>query len=422
MTHSFDIDRKTAYSVLLRVEIDKSYSNIELNSALKENKVNNPSFVREIVYGVIKYKYLLDFYINSFAKKIDIKDRIILRMGVYQLLYMNSVPAYAAISTSVDLAKKVRYGKDRFINGVLRNIERNRDSLIKPKDDWILYSINQDIYSLILKQYKEEKTKNILISSNETPNLSIRVNLNNCTVDELSSELKEDGFSVEKSKYSSRALIVNGKNLLEESSFKDGKFSVQDESSILSIDTFLEDYNGGNELIIDTCAAPGGKSLAIKEKISKDSHLISCDIYDNKLKLIKKECERLNLSNIDIRLNDGRNLMDEYEFKAHRVLCDVPCSGLGVFRRKPEIKYKDDIDFNDLIETQKEILNTSARYVRDNGVLQYSTCTINKEENEEQIKEFLDNHNDFTLEKEICLLPTDNVDGFYIAKMRRKCR
>ena len=414
-----DIDRKTAYEVLEKVELLNAYSNIELNNRIGFNKPNNPSFVREIVYGVIKNKYLLDYYIDQFAKKVDKKDKILLEMGIYQLAFMDSVPNYAAISTTVDLAKKVRYGKDKFINGVLRNFERTRDKIKEPKEEYLKYSIDKDLYSLILDQYGEEDCRKILKVSNITPDLSIRVNTNLISSEDLKKELEDNGYLVNNSSYSNRALIVKGKGLIESLEFKKGYFSIQDQSSILSIDVFLEDYNGANEFIIDTCAAPGGKSLSIREKISKDSHVISCDIYNNKLKLIDSECERLSLNKIETFMHDSRNVVQGWINKADRVLCDVPCSGLGVFRRKPEIKLKNDIDFDELIKTQEEILNTSSKYVKNGGILQYSTCTININENEDQISKFLRNNEDFRLEKEIKLLQSDDTDGFYIARLRK---
>lgn len=415
---SFDINRKTIYDILVDIEINKAYSNIEVNNKIKSNNIENSSFIREMVFGIIKNQYLLDFYINQYAKKVDKKDMILLRMGLYQLLYMNSVPPYAAISTTVDLAKKVRYGKDKFINGVLRNLSRNLDNLSEPNDLSTKYSIESWIIDLLRKTYTDEEIENILIESNKTPLLSIRVNIKKTNKDALKEKLISSGFEVFDSNYSNRGLYVKGKNVLDSNEYKEGLFSIQDQSSIVCIDELLKDYDNKNEFIIDTCAAPGGKSLSIREVISNDSNLLSCDIYDNKLKLISNEANRLGL-NINTLNHDATSVLNEYIDKADRVLCDVPCSGLGILRKKPEIKYKKLIDFDILLDTQYSILSTASKYIKDNGIIVYSTCTINDDENNAQVNRFLKENNNFVLEKEIKYVQNEFIDGFYIAKLRK---
>ncbi|MCQ2555508.1 MAG: 16S rRNA (cytosine(967)-C(5))-methyltransferase RsmB [Clostridia bacterium] len=418
----YDINRKTAYDTLVSIEKNGSYSNIELNSLIKKNKADNPAFVRELTYGVLKNRYLLDFYLEKFIKKAELNDRILLRMGIYQMLFMNSVPVYAAIDTTVELAKKLRHGKTAFINGVLRNFERSMDNLPKAKRYSVKYSVENWIVDLLISQYGREMTEEILKASNATPELSLRVNLKKTDVSSLSELLAGKGFNVRSSNFSKRAIICDGSGILDTEEFRNGLFSVQDESSVLCADTLLEGYDGRKVTTIDTCAAPGGKTLAVKEILSDDSLTVACDVYEQKLSLIEQSKERLGLGNIITVKNDSRECLTEYMGKADYVLCDVPCSGFGVFRRKPEIKYRKETDLEELYDIQRRILEASVNYLTDKGVLVYSTCTINKKENEEQVKLFLDKYKDFELDKEIKLLPTEGTDGFYIARIKRICR
>lgn len=437
-----DINRKTAYDILLDIEKNDSYSNIATNAFIKKNSPDKESFVREIVYGVLKNKILLDYYLDKLIKngtrKTKKQDLTLLRMGLYQIIYMDSVPEYAAVSETVNMAKSLARGRERFINGVLRGFLKNREQLELPNAGpaetadsefsdnparylAIRYSISEWIVKLWLDTYGYEKTERILASANETPKLAIRVNWLKIDTDSLQERLESQGFKVDAENKTDRGLLVSGSRLLETEEYKQGLFSVQDVASIMASDFTLAEPG---DLVIDVCAAPGGKSLATAELMKNEGEIIACDIYEHKLELIEKQAQRLGVSIIKTRRHDSTEEMTEFFGKADRVICDVPCSGLGVIARKPEIKYKQEYkglcDLAELIEIQARILSNAARYVKPGGKLVYSTCTIDRHENEEQIRRFLQENEDFEPEKELQLFPFDGTDGFYICRMMRK--
>ncbi len=425
-----DLNRKTAYEVLFDIEKNGAYSNISLNNFIEKNEPDNPAFVRELVYGVVKNKILLDFVLKIFVakgfSKLKPNDLSLLRMGAYQLLFMNSVPEYAAVSETVELAKKFSKGKERFINAVLRNLIRERSNIKFPnsEDDpykylSVTYSCEPWIVELWMNAFGYQTTKEILAASMETPDLSIRVNLEKSSKKELTDELTELGFTVWDTQLSDRALLVKGSGLLDTKAFKEGRFSVQDVSSIVCSDILSEDTEAEAELVIDCCACPGGKTFATAE-ILRNSSIIAMDVYENKLSMMKEEALRTGHQNIKFIQNDATKSRPELHEKASRVICDVPCSGLGVLRRKPEIKYKEEYDIASLVSKQSKILHAAAHYVKRGGVIVYSTCTINPQENQNQVKNFVSDNPEYEIEKEVQLLPTMGVDGFYIAKLRRK--
>lgn len=425
-----DANRKTAYYALMDVEAKKSYSNIALNHHIICGKPSQPSFVRELVYGVLENKKLLDYTIAQFLENgaVGLKnsDLIVLEMGIYQLGYMNSVPEYAAVNESVVLAKKFCRGREAMINAVLRNYIRNKNSVKLPdrvEDEVrflsIKYSCEEWIVSMWIDQYGVEETEKILAASQGNPGLIIRVNTLKTGKEDLGRRLVERGFEVKNSTVCDSALkVTKGSGILDGKLYKNGLFSIQDESSMKTVEIF--DPKPG-ETIIDVCAAPGGKTLAIAERMSNRGEIIATDIYLRKLGIINKEAERLGVSIVRTWPWDATKVDSDLFQKADRVLADVPCSGLGVIRRKPEVKYKKKIyEFDSLPRKQMEILNVAAQYVKPCGVLQYSTCTINKNENEKIIKEFLRKHKNFTVVEEKQFMPhLDGTDGFYVCKMEK---
>ena len=423
-----DINRKTALQVLTDVEKNGSYSNISLNRHIRENKAGDPAFVRELVYGVIKNKYLLDHYLKQFIRKgfnkLRINELSILRMGAYQIVFMDSVPGYAACSETVELAKKYARGKDGFINGVLRSLERNKDDLKQPESDdpaefiSIRYSVERWIAELLINIYGKEKAEKYMEAVNGSPELCLRVNLLKTERDALMTRLTEEGFEVRSSEISERAIIASGTGILETEAFREGLFAVQDQASVLASDT-LGAKSGMT--VADCCAAPGGKTAAIAESMGNKGVIYAFDIYEHKLKLMDELFRRNGITIVKTALGDAREAVCDLIGNCDRVLCDVPCSGLGVLGRKPEIKYRKEFDFTDLINTQKQIIDNVSQYVKKGGALVYSTCTVNPAENTEVISYFLDNHPGFRKEKEICLDPVDTgTDGFYICKLIRE--
>ena len=470
-----DLDREAAYKALLAIERDGSYSNLELSKMLASDGLSNKGFIREIVYGVTENKIYLDYILDKFIKKGTAKTKlqalIILRMGVYQILFMNSVPNYAAVNESVALARRFARGTDGFINGVLRNFIRNMDSAseidVKGQLEYISirYSCQLKLVEELVSMLGFEHAKVLLEHAGHRPPLSIRVNVAKISVKELADRLRANGFEIEGSKLSDRVLLVKGGALTEANEYKEGLFSIQSEESCAIAD-FADAKS--TKLVIDLCAAPGGKAAAMAEQILKPStstepltktepgkqpststepltetepgkqpststepltktepgiasgKVVALELYEHRAALIEATARRLGLENIEVRCQDAVEQIDELVGKADLVLADVPCSGLGVIRRKPEMKYRDEFDFDELVEIQKSILETGSSYLKPGGRLIYSTCTINPRENELMVKDFLERHEEFISEKEVKLSPFDNgYDGFYMNKLKK---
>ena len=470
-----DLDREAAFKALLAIERDGSYSNLELSKMLASDELSNKGFIREIVYGVTENKIYLDYILDKFIKKGAAKTKlqalIILRMGVYQILFMNSVPNYAAVNESVALARRFARGTDGFINGVLRNFIRNMDSAseidVKGQLEYlsIRYSCQLKLVEELVSMLGFEHAKKLLEHAGHRPPLSIRVNIAKISVKELADRLRANGFEINGSKLSDRVLLVKGGALTEANEYKEGLFSIQSEESCAIAD-FADAKSA--ELVIDLCAAPGGKAAAMAEQMLKPStstepltktepgkqpststepltetepgkqpststepltktepgiasgKVIALELYEHRAALIEATTRRLGLENIEVRCQDAVEQIDELVGKADLVLADVPCSGLGVIRRKPEMKYRDEFDFDELVEIQKSILETGSSYLKLGGRLIYSTCTINPRENELMVKDFLERHEEFISEKEVKLSPFDNgYDGFYMNKLKK---
>lgn len=424
-----DRNRKTAYYTLLDVESKASFSNLALNHHIITGKPDSPAFVRELVYGVLENKMYLDYMISHYLKtpleKMKTSDLIVLRMGFYQLKYMDSVPEYAAVNESVVLAKRFCRGRDGFVNGVLRQFVRDGKEVSLPEREAdpirylsLKYSYEPWIVELWMEQYAPEFAEELLAAGNLTPDLVIRVNRIKASRQELKRRILSKGFEAKEGHLCKDALHVSGGNLLDGLLYKHGFFSVQDESSMLAID-ILDPQPG--ETVMDVCAAPGGKTLAIGERMQNVGAIISRDIYKRKLAIINKEAERLGIKNIETKTWDATRVDSSMIEKADRVLVDAPCSGLGVVRRKPEIKYKkENSEMMELPKKQLAILSASSKYVKPGGVLVYSTCTISAIENQNIIKEFLKKNPTFKKESALQLLPNiNNTDGFFICKMRK---
>lgn len=470
-----DLDREAAYKALLAIERDGSYSNLKLSKMLESDGLSNKGFIREIVYGVTENKIYMDYILDKFIKKGAAKTKlqalIILRMGVYQILFMNSVPNYAAVNESVALARRFARGTDGFINGVLRNFIRNMDSAseidVKGQLEYlsIRYSCQLKLVEELVSMLGFEHAKMLLEHAGHRPPLSIRVNIAKISVKELADRLRAKGFEIEGSKLSDRVLLVKGGALTEANEYKEGLFSIQSEESCAIAD-FADAKS--TELVIDLCAAPGGKAAAMAEQMLKpststepltktepgkqpststepltetepgkqpststepltktepgiaDGKIIALELYEHRAALIEATARRLGLENIEVRCQNAVEQIDALVGKADLVLADVPCSGLGVIRRKPEMKYRDEFDFDELVEIQKCILETGSSYLKPGGRLIYSTCTINPRENELMVKDFLERHEEFISEKEVKLSPFDNgYDGFYMNKLKK---
>ncbi len=424
-----DINRKIAFDILIDIEKNQAYSNIALNKNLAKNKDLKPNqgFIRELVYGVLENKMYLDYILSQLITRPMVKNKTelgtILRMGIYQIDYMNSVPDYAAVGESVDLVNKLYKAQGSFINGVLRNYLRKKDEILLSQEGKstaeylaIKYSHAKWIVEYWLDLYDDKFVEELLIENNKSPLICIRANTIKIKKDDLKNILIEKGYEIIEGKLTSDAIYVKGNSLLDESLFKEGAFSVQDESSMLAVKSLAP---SPGETIIDTCAAPGGKSLFIAELMQNEGLIIDFDIHEHKLKLIEKSAKKNGVEIIKTEIWNSKSANPKYIGKANKVIVDAPCSGLGVLRRKPELKYKGSIDsVNELSNIQLEILESSSKYLKENGIILYSTCTISIKENQNVTEKFLKNNSDFKLIEEVQLFPNvNNTDGFYICKM-----
>lgn len=425
-----DANRKTAYLTLVDVEAKRAYSNLALNHKIALTKPSSPAFVRELVYGVLENKLKIDYYIDTLVKNgigsLKNPELIILRMGIYQLGYMDSVPEYAAVNESVVLAKKYSKGKAGLINGVLREYQNRKISLRLPERDLdeirflsLKYSYAPWIIELWMKYYSKEFVEELLAAGNRRPPMTVRINWLKIIKEDLIDALEERGFRVTNGTICQNAINVKGSGLLSSDLYEMGLFTPQDESSMLVAEK-LDPKHG--DLVMDVCAAPGGKTTAIAERMNNTGRIIASDIYRRKLDQVDREAKRLGITNIETRSWDATRVDSTMVQKADKVLVDVPCSGLGVMRRKPEIKYKEYTDEMQLLpKKQLAILSASSSYVKPGGTLVYSICTINPEENERVIGEFLKKNSKFEKVERTLLLPNVNgTDGFFICIMKRE--
>ena len=402
-------------------QVDKgAYSNIALNETFKTLNINSKekAFITEIFYGVIRNKKFLDYIIEKDTKEIK-KEwiRNLLRISIYQITFMDS-DNKGIVWEATELAKK-KYGVpiSKFINGTLRNYLRNKDLELKRLDDEknyeVLYSIPKWFYDTLEKQYGNNNLKQAITSLKKIPYLSVRVNKLKYSEEEFEEFLKEKDIQIIKKVdtvyYVNSGLIINSEE------FKTGKIIAQDASS------YLAAKNLGtmpNELVLDICAAPGGKTAVLAENMENIGEIIAIDIHQHKIKLIDTNMKKLGIDIVKAIIMDARNVNKQGR-KFDKILVDVPCSGYGVIRKKPEILYsKNRESVEELAKLQLEILNSAADILKDGGELIYSTCTIIDEENTNNIKKFLEERKEFKVEKlyipENVLGDYDNLGGFCI--------
>lgn len=366
-----------------------------------------------LCYGVLQNRMLLDFQLSNFVKgKLQPNVRDILRLALYQIRFMDKIPNSAAVNEAVEQTKRSGNPQAaRLVNGVLRSILR-ADNLPEPDDLATKYSHPQELVDLLQKEYGE-KTEALLRSHNEAPPTVLQVNTLKTTTQEVLSELEATYDPVHDC-----IALTGGGNLQDLPPFRDGRVYVQDTAAKLAV--VAADLQPGMR-VLDCCAAPGGKSFAAAIAMQNRGELISCDIHMHKIDLIEKGAERLGIEILTARLQDASLFVPEWEEKMDTVLCDVPCSGLGVIRKKPDIRYKDLKPTERLPELQGKILANQSRYVKPGGVIVYSTCTILRRENEAVVEEFLKEHPDFSAEHSRTYLPCDDgTDGFFVCKLRRK--
>ncbi|MBE6662103.1 MAG: 16S rRNA (cytosine(967)-C(5))-methyltransferase RsmB [Ruminococcaceae bacterium] len=430
--------RELALATLDRVTRDKSYSNIAVDTVIKRENLTGKdrSLFCVLVYGVIEKKITLDYLIDALSslspEKIEPSARNLLRMGLYQLRFLDRVPDHAAVSETVNLAPRRTRG---FVNAILRSYLRQKETLTLPKKEdgtarylSVLYSYPEEFCEKLLSDFGEEKAEAILAAFEKTPALTLRVNTLKTSRDALLADFSARGLDATPTENAPHGIRVENATPTE-IGLEEGLFFVQDEAS--QIASAALGARAG-DTIYDICACPGSKSFGAALDMENKGCLLSFDLHENKLSLVKKSAERLGITILKTEARDGRDFDDRLLASADRIICDVPCSGFGVVAKKPEIRYKELSSCETLPAIQYDILNNACRYLKPGGTLLYSTCTIFREENEDNVARFLREHPDFSLtpfrvgnldvpEGQITLLPCDHgTDGFFIAKFTRK--
>lgn len=405
--------RLKAFEILQSILRDKAYSNLALERELKSVNPTDRAFVSKIVYGVVERKLTLDYALDKFLTgKTKPKLKTVLYIGAYQILFMDKVPAPVAIYESVELACDVglSYYKS-VVNAVLRNIDGFRNELESIDDLSIKYSCPKHLINMWQKMYGQDDTIKILSAINDRPPVFAVPNRKFVNEDELQYELFANGISCEV--FNDVVKINGGFDLVNCKPFIDGLFYIEDYSSYTAANTL---NICKDDIVLDVCAAPGGKSFTMAHNAKT---VYSFDIHEHRVELIKNGAQRLSLDNIIAVKNDACVFNPNLPM-ANKILCDVPCSGFGIIRRKPEIRYKNLDDIKELFDIQYTILQTSSKYLLPKGELLYSTCTLNKKENEKIVEKFLNNNHDFSLVSQETILPSnDGGDGFFYALMVR---
>lgn len=426
-----DQARNAAVVVINDVFEHGAYANIALSKVLRTTNLRDIDrrFCTELVNGTIKCGASLDWIITRYVtrplNKIDPKILSILRLGIYQMQFLDRVPPSAAVNESVELAKSVSIGASKFVNAVLRSIHRDPSKAAFPTDDspqsLALRTFHPTwLVERWIDQFGLERTKKILDADNQPPPITLRVNRLKNSRAELLEKLRALGADAQPSALVEDAIICKKLGALENfAPLAQGLCIIQDESSMLAARALDPQPN---DFVIDCCAAPGGKSTHIAELMGDRGMVIAVDVHEHKLKLIADNSARLGLKIVKPLLLDAREIGDEFKGRADRVLVDAPCSGLGVLRRKADLRWKKNpIEFEQLSKLQSEILSSAARALKAGGIIVYSTCTLERAENEGAVENFLSVHKDFTLVEQKTLLPTvDGSDGFFYAKLKRQ--
>ena len=435
--------RSIAVKILDRVINEGAYSNIILSNELNSSDLSDvdKSLVTELVYGTLRRLKSIDMIIGSFVRDLSIMDKTILnilRVAIYQMRYLDKVPSYAACNEAVEIAKGVSENDSKLVNGILRNFvskEGSYEISFRNKIDQIAYEFSFEpwMIRMFIKQYGEKETIEILKGLNNTPMVTVRVNNIKANYEDVYEELENAEYNIEEGSICPEAIsILGGKGIEKNKLFNEGKITVQDESAML-IAPLLDIEQ--NQTIIDLCSAPGGKTTHIAELLDNTGKVLAFDLHPQKLELVKQNCDRLGITNVTLQEMDATKLNKDLIGIADRILLDVPCSGIGIIRKKPEIKWsKKRKDLKEIVNVQRDIMKNAWEYLKKDGVMVYSTCTLNKEENEENIEWFLDSFKDSSIETffvgkgrnlkydsmgSLTILPDDEMDGFFVAKIKK---
>ncbi|RBW67507.1 16S rRNA (cytosine(967)-C(5))-methyltransferase RsmB [Bacillus taeanensis] len=423
--------RQLALELLLKINKEQAYSNLLLNQTINKHDLNDKDIglLTELVYGTVQRQLTLEYYLNPFLpKRIKAKDRwvlTLLHMSIYQMVYLDRIPARAVLFEAVEIAKKKGHsGLASMVNGILRNFQRKdvQDfSEISSPSERIAVEYSHPIWLVNrwIAQYGEEAAQKICEANLKIPAVSARVNTYRTTREEVIESLADEGVAVKPGKLSSDAIeVVNG-NIPKTKTFKEGYVTIQDESSMLVARAL---HPQQDERILDCCAAPGGKTTHIAELLRNTGEVTALDLHAHKIKLINQAVGRLKLNNVKTMTLDSRKAKESFNKESFdKILVDAPCTGFGVIHRKPDIKWsKQEEDIAAIQSVQLEILEAASSLLKPGGMLVYSTCTIEKEENEEVIKQFVQSHPEFTFDSMLTerlpaqLLPYINKQNGYV--------
>lgn len=443
-----DNARFLALKLLRDINTKGKFSNLAINEALNSSNLSNldKSFVTRLVYGTLEKQNLIDRIIEDFTdtRKANPWIKNILRMGTYQIVFLDKIPDSAAINESVNLVRRLKLGSLRaYVNGVLRNISRNKDDISllqalpeKSEEFEELYDIPRWLAKLWIENYGLKNSQSIVESISRSPFISIRINTKRAEKKNIIHFFESMDIDFEEGIFQNNLLRVKGfKNIGASKLYKDGLITVQGESSML-VCHILDPKP--NESVLDACSAPGGKALYISEIMDNKGNILAADVYPHRINLIKLNKKRMGMTSIKEILMDGSIYEEKFEATMDKILIDAPCSGLGVIHKKPDIVRRIDKNKMDVLyELQRKILNNNSRYLKKDGILVYSTCTINPYENEKQIERFLKDNPNFILmgfeeflpnklrfvskdEGMIQIIPDElGLDGFFIAKLMK---
>ena len=433
--------RETALNALMACRKDGAWSNGVLKDYIHRDKLDSrdAALATRLCYGVLQNRQKLDFYLKQLLTG-KLKDlhpvvRDILHLGLYQIYELDKIPDSAAVNESVTLAKK--YCKNPkaggLVNGVLRSAVRNQGQLKEPNSYADRYSHPDELISLLKANLPKGKLEPMLIADNAAPQTVVQVNTLRISTAELVERLKQERVTAEPHGWMKDCLVLSGTGSIENLlSFKEGLFYVQDPAAKLSV--LCARLPEADIRVLDCCSAPGGKSFAAAIAMGGKGRITSCDVHAHKTGLIENGAARLGLTNITVRQQDATVQVEEWVDAMDVVIADVPCSGLGIIRKKPDIRYKNLAEMKELPALQLAILENQASYVKKGGVLLYSTCTVLKAENEDIVRAFLSKHDDFYTEPlelpevfpknesgMLTLIPGEyDTDGFFICRLRRK--
>lgn len=429
-----DKAREIALKVLYDIDKNDAYSNIALDEAFKQVRKNSTEidvrdigFISEIVYGTISWRLTIDEIIKKYSKvrikKISPWILNVLRMSIYQILFLDKVPKSATVNEGVNLAK--RYGhkaSSNFVNAILRKVEvSDYTEFFTIKDDVERISKTTSmpvwIVEELLKQNTIKEVEEICQASNLKPKLYIRVNKLKTDKQTLMKELEKENIKVESGETENFLILEGARNIEKLKCFQEGMFTVQDEAAGM-IPIILEPQP--KEKVLDACSSPGGKTTYMAEMMNNQGEIKAWDLHEHRIKLVNKVASRLGITIIETEVKDASVYEEKYFEYFDKILLDVPCLGIGVLKRKPDIKWKrKKEDIEKITKIQEEILDNCSKYLKRGGVLVYSTCSILKEENEEIIEKFIKNNKKFEIERKIQIYQNEKTDGFFICKIRK---